>query len=97
MKKFLWTICAAILIVGCGNEKFSGTQEILNVSCEPTREFYTVYNERFKTHWENELQRGAVIINQSHGASGKQARAVAAGSIEADVVTLSISYDVTQI
>ena len=91
-------ICAvAMFITGCGEEKNLDTQELLNASCEPTREFYVAYNELFKTHWENKLRKGKVILNQSHGASGSQARAVAEGKIEADVVTLSISYDVTTI
>lgn len=98
LKIFAWTICAVgFLIAGCIEEKNRGTQELLNVSCEPTREFYTAYNERFKTHWEKELRNGEVIITQSHGASNKQAHAVIDGALEADVVTLSISYDVTAI
>ncbi len=95
MKKILLIICAAILICGCGSEKLA-TQELLNVSYDPTRELYTAYNEQFKNHWENELGRGNVTLNQSHGGSGKQARAVIDG-LEADVVTLALSYDVTQI
>ena len=90
-------ICAATLIGGCNGEANVGRQELLNASCEPTREFYAAYNEKFKTHWENEFHKSDVTITQSHGASGKQARAVADGELEADVVSLSISYDVTQI
>ncbi|MBR4903805.1 MAG: sulfate ABC transporter substrate-binding protein [Selenomonadaceae bacterium] len=98
LKVFSLIICAAVIfLTGCGEEKNFGTQELLNVSCEPTREFYAAYNERFKIHWENELRKGTVILNQSHGASGSQARAVIDGLLEADVVTLSISYDVTTI
>ena len=72
-------ICAAFFISGCNGEANIGKLELLNASCEPTREFYAAYNEKFKTHWENDLRKGDVTINQSYGASGKQARAVADG------------------
>ncbi|MBR0261530.1 MAG: sulfate ABC transporter substrate-binding protein [Selenomonadaceae bacterium] len=85
-----------MILIGCSSEKNIGTQELLNVSYDPTREFYADYNEKFKTHWENELHKGKVILTQSHGGSGKQARSVIDG-VEADVVTLALSYDVTQI
>ena len=97
MKKTLAAICAVgLLISGCGAPT-TGKQELLNVSSEPTREFYAEYNERFKLHWEHELWRGEVTINQSHGASSKQADAVIDGTLQADVVTLTIPYDVTKI
>ncbi|MBR0288519.1 MAG: sulfate ABC transporter substrate-binding protein [Selenomonadaceae bacterium] len=86
----------AILICGCATEKNIGTQELLNVSYDPTRELYAAYNEKFKNHWENELGKGKIILTQSHGGSGKQARSVING-VKADVVTLALSYDVTQI
>ena len=87
---------ASVMTSGCGSEASKAPQELLNVSCAPTREFYAAYNEKFKDYWENELHNGKVIINQSHGASGKQALAVIDG-LEADVVALSIPYDVTKI
>ena len=96
MKKFFAIISMAILICGCGTEKNIGTQELLNVSYDPTRELYAAYNEKFKNHWENELGKGKIILTQSHGGSGKQARSVING-VKADVVTLALSYDVTQI
>ena len=85
----------AMVLCGCGNETPSTTQEILNVSFDPTRELYAAYNEKFAAHWA-ELGNGKVIVTQSHGGSGKQARAVIDG-LEADVVTLALSYDVTEI
>ena len=95
MKKILLTLCAALLMNGCAAEKNSEPQELLNVSYDPTRELYADYNEKFKAHWED--GRGnKVSIKQMHGGSGKQARAVIDG-LEADVVTLALSYDVTQI
>ena len=97
MKKIFPIICAVgIFLAGCGSEKNFGTQELLNVSYDPTRELYSAYNEKFTTHWEKELMKGKVILTQSHGGSGKQARSVIEG-VEADVVTLALSYDVTQI
>jgi len=69
--------------------------EILNVSYDPTRELYQQYNEYFAKQWE--VKTGEkVTINQSHGGSGKQARAVIDG-LEADVVTLALSGDVNQL
>jgi sulfate/thiosulfate transport system substrate-binding protein len=66
--------------------------ELLNVSYDPTRELYEEYNALFAKHWQKEHGE-AVVIHQSHGGSGKQARAVIDG-LEADVVTLALSGDV---
>ena len=97
MKKILLAICAACLIIsGCGSDKNLGTQEFLNVSYDSTRELYADYDAKFKTHWENELGNGKVILNHTHAGSAKQAQSVIDG-VEADVVTLALSYDVTQI
>ncbi|WP_118137549.1 sulfate ABC transporter substrate-binding protein [Oceanicella sp. SM1341] len=68
---------------------------LLNVSYDPTREFYQAYNEAFAEHWEAETGE-SVTIRMSHGGSGKQARAVIEG-LEADVVTLALSADIDQI
>jgi sulfate/thiosulfate transport system substrate-binding protein len=66
--------------------------ELLNVSYDPTRELYEEYNALFAKHWQK--QRGeTVVVHQSHGGSGKQARAVIDG-LEADVVTLALAGDV---
>lgn len=68
---------------------------LLNVSYDPTREFYAEYNTRFAKAWsEREKQR--VSVKQSHGGSGSQARAVIDG-LEADVVTLALALDITMI
>jgi sulfate transport system substrate-binding protein len=69
--------------------------EILNVSYDPTREFYKEYNQIFTTYWK--LKTGQdVIIKQSHGGAGKQARSVIDG-LQADVVTLALAYDIDAI
>jgi sulfate transport system substrate-binding protein len=65
---------------------------LLNVSYDPTREFYQDYNRAFARHWQDKTG-DKVTIQQSHGGSGKQARAVIDG-LEADVVTLALAYDV---
>jgi sulfate/thiosulfate-binding protein len=68
---------------------------LLNVSYDPTREFYEEYNAAFAKHWKAE-KGDSVTINQSHGGGGKQARAVIDG-LDADVVTLALAYDVDQL
>jgi sulfate transport system substrate-binding protein len=68
---------------------------LLNVSYDPTRELYAQYNAAFAKHWQAEGGE-KVTINQSHGGSGKQARAVIDG-LEADVVTLALAYDIDAI
>lgn len=65
---------------------------LLNVSYDPTRELYQEYNEAFAKHYKKETGK-TVAIRQSHGGSGKQARAVIDG-LDADVVTLALAGDV---
>ncbi len=65
---------------------------ILNVSYDPTREFYQEFNSAFSKHWKEKTGQN-VTVRQSHGGSGKQARAVIDG-LQADVVTLALAYDV---
>jgi sulfate/thiosulfate transport system substrate-binding protein len=66
---------------------------LLNVSYDPTRDLYEDFNQVFAKYWKNKSGQD-VKINQSHGGSGKQARAVIDG-LEADVVTLALGYDVS--
>jgi sulfate/thiosulfate transport system substrate-binding protein len=68
---------------------------LLNVSYDPTREFYKEFNEAFAAEWQAKTG-DTVTVNMSHGGSGKQARAVIDG-LEADVVTLALAYDVDAI
>ena len=65
---------------------------LLNVSYDPTRELYQDFNQAFARYWKAKAGE-TVVIRQSHGGSGKQARAVIDG-LEADVVTLALAYDV---
>jgi sulfate transport system substrate-binding protein len=68
---------------------------LLNASYDPTREFYQDYNAAFARHWKTKTGQ-EVTVNQSHGGSGKQARAVIDG-LPADVVTLALAYDIDAI
>lgn len=68
---------------------------LLNVSYDPTRELYVDYNKAFANYWKAKTGDN-VTIKQSHGGSGKQARAVIDG-LPADVVTLALSYDIDEI
>ena len=68
---------------------------LLNVSYDPTRELYQDYNAAFAKHWQA-LGHEPVTIQQSHGGSGKQARAVIDG-LKADVVTLALAGDIDEI
>ncbi len=69
--------------------------KLLNVSYDPTRELYAEINEAFAAEWLAKTGQ-KVTIEQSHGGSGKQARAVIDG-LEADVVTLALAYDIDAI
>ncbi len=71
------------------------TIRLLNVSYDPTREFYAEFNQYFSEHWKTETGQ-TVTIDQSHGGAAKQARAVIDG-LKADVVTLALSYDIDAI
>ena len=68
---------------------------LLNVSYDPTRELYQEFNASFAKYYK-EKTGNSVTIKQSHGGSGKQARAVIDG-LEADVVTLALAYDIDEI
>ncbi|MBI1840924.1 MAG: sulfate ABC transporter substrate-binding protein, partial [Verrucomicrobia bacterium] len=68
---------------------------LLNASYDPTRELYVEFNAAFARHWEAKTG-DKVTIQQSHGGSSKQARAVIDG-LAADVVTLALAYDVDAI
>lgn len=87
-------------LVGCASSSGSGGAsgeagpelDLLNVSYDPTREFYQDVNKMFMEEW-NEKTGQSLTIKQSHGGSGKQSRSVIDG-LEADVVTLALAYDI---
>jgi sulfate/thiosulfate-binding protein len=64
---------------------------LLNVSYDPTRELYQQVNSAFAARWKAKAGE-TVVIKQSHGGSGKQARSIIDG-LEADVATLALAYD----
>ena len=66
--------------------------ELLNVSYDPTRELYQDFNAAFAKYWKAKTG-DTVVVNQSHGGSGKQARSVIDG-LGADVGTLALAYDI---
>ena len=93
MKKLL--VYSLVLTSVAVSSLSQAATDFLNVSYDPTREFYQEYNQNFAQFWK---QRTGQTVNfkQSHGGSGKQARAVVSG-LEADVVTLALSNDIEEI
>ena len=95
MKKCIGKNLAAFLVglsLSTGLVLPAGAVELLNVSYDPTRELYADFNAAFARHWQEETGE-TVTISQSHGGSGRQARAVMEG-LEADVVTLALQSDI---
>jgi sulfate transport system substrate-binding protein len=72
-----------------------GQVSLLNVSYDPTRELYQDFNQAFAKYWKAKTGQ-TVTVEQSHGGSSKQARAVIDG-LQADVVTLALAYDIDAI
>ncbi|PAU88537.1 sulfate transporter subunit [Pseudomonas sp. WN033] len=93
MKKFFRkTLIAGGLAALVSASALAQTVNLLNVSYDPTREFYREYNTAFSQYWQ-ESKGQRVNVRQSHGGSGSQARSVIDG-LDADVVTLALAYDV---
>src|SRR5437899_4260398 len=88
-------ILLAALATIAGGGAAHADKTLLNVSYDPTREFYKAYNVAFAKYWKDKTGE-TVTITGSHGGSGKQARAVIDG-LQADVVTLALAYDVDEI
>jgi sulfate/thiosulfate-binding protein len=91
----LVALVAAGLATSAASAQSPAEVTLLNVSYDPTRELYQEFNAAFAKHWRDKTGV-AVTVRQSHGGSGKQARAVIDG-LEADVVTLALAYDVDAI
>jgi sulfate transport system substrate-binding protein len=92
------TLRAAFVAAGLTLSALAGARAdttLLNVSYDPTREFYAAFNTSFAAYWKK-LTGENVSVQQSHGGSGKQARAVIDG-LEADVVTLALAGDIDAI
>jgi sulfate/thiosulfate-binding protein len=88
-KPILGTLFAVVLPLLSASAK---DVTLLNVSYDPTRELYQEFNEAFVKQWQGTSGQ-KLVIKQSHGGSGKQARSVIDG-LEADVVTLALAYDI---
>ena len=97
MKKILLTIASLAFTLSLVAPITALAKEVtlLNVSYDPTRELYVDYNAAFSKYWQAKTG-DTVKVNQSHGGSGKQARAVIDG-LQADVATLALAYDVDQL
>jgi sulfate/thiosulfate transport system substrate-binding protein len=97
MRRFRSTL-AAVAAIGFTTVAASAVladTTLLNVSYDPTRELYKAVNETFAKDWQAKTGE-KITIEQSHGGSGKQARAVIDG-LQADVVTLALQGDIDQI
>lgn len=88
---FRFAIAAALTLTGLVVHAQPAVS-LLNVSYDPTRELYVEYNAAFIKHWKAKTGQN-VTVRQSHGGSGKQARAVIDG-LDADVVTLALGGDI---
>jgi sulfate/thiosulfate-binding protein len=88
---FLFIVFALLLAGGVQAKEI----RLLNVSYDPTRELYENYDAAFAKYWKGKTG-DTVVVKQSHGGSGKQARSVIDG-LEADVVTLALAYDIDAI
>jgi sulfate/thiosulfate transport system substrate-binding protein len=95
MKRIASTLATIALALSTVSAVFAADVTLLNVSYDPTRELYSDINKAFAQHWQKKTG-DKVTIKQSHGGSGKQARAVIDG-LEADVVTLALGYDIDAI
>jgi sulfate transport system substrate-binding protein len=95
MKTLLRSAATALVLSALAFAGSAHAAELMNVSYDPTREFYEAYNAAFAEHWK--AQGGEdVTVSMSHGGSGKQARSVIDG-LEADVVTLALAPDIDEI
>lgn len=89
------SLLAAATTLALTTSALAAERTLLNVSYDPTRELYEEYNAAFSKHWQAKTG-DSVAVQQSHGGSGKQARAVIDG-LDADVVTLALAYDIDAI
>src|ERR1700693_1162962 len=93
--RFTPVFAAAFLLAAQSPAPAQPPIHLLNVSYDPTRELYQEFNKAFAADWKRKTGQ-SVEIEQSHGGSGTQARAVIDG-LQADVVTLALAYDIDAI
>jgi sulfate/thiosulfate transport system substrate-binding protein len=91
----LWASLALTLALSFPGFAQGGNVTLLNVSYDPTRELYQDFNAAFAKYWKAKTGQ-TVTVQQSHGGSAKQARAVIDG-LQADVVTLALAYDIDSV
>ena len=93
-RRFINSLLGALVLGSVGLSTLASAQSVslLNVSYDPTRELYVEFNAAFAKYWKAKTGQD-VVIKQSHGGSGKQARSVIDG-IDADVVTLALAGDI---
>ena len=94
MKKSVLSVLGVLSLLVAPN-LMAKEVKLLNVSYDPTRELYQDYNKYFSQYWQQK-QGDTVSVNQSHGGSGKQARAVIEG-LDADVITLALAQDINKV
>ena len=93
-----WFVLPALIVLCVIQERPAQAEKtvtLLNVSYDPTRELYQDFNEAFAKYWQAKTGE-KLVVQQSHGGSGKQARSVIDG-LAADVVTLALAYDIDAI
>ncbi|NUN92754.1 MAG: sulfate ABC transporter substrate-binding protein [Verrucomicrobiae bacterium] len=84
-----------VILFGAASCAQKETVTLLNVSYDPTREFYAEINAAFMKEWKAKSGQ-EIAVETSHAGSGSQARAVIDG-LQADVVTLALAYDIDAI
>ena len=95
-KTFVQSLAALTLLASLApSAALAADVTLLNVSYDPTRELYQYIDAAFARTWKAKTG-DTVTVKQSHGGSGKQARAVIDG-LAADVVTLALAYDIDAI
>ncbi len=94
LHQYIARLVIALLLLG-QSAAFAADTILLNVSYDPTRELYQEFDTAFARHWKARTG-DTVTVRQSHGGSGKQARAVIDG-VQADVVTLALAGDIDAI
>ena len=95
IRRFALAALASALTIAGAAGPAAAAETLLNVSYDPTRELYVDFNKAFNKYWQDQGNE-AVTIQQSHGGSGKQARAVIDG-LRADVVTLALAGDIDEL
>jgi sulfate transport system substrate-binding protein len=101
MRQLTKTVLSTVLALAAGAVPLAPLHaaeqqtKLLNVSYDPTRELYEEINQQFAESYKQQTGKD-VVIEQSHGGSSKQARAVIDG-LKADVVTLALGWDITAV